>query len=91
MVGALSNTVINDYASKKDATGLKDPAYLIEVQLNTGEQRTYRFGNISKGNVYLASDKNKDVFLVPSNILSQLDVYYNEMLTPVPAASPAAK
>lgn len=88
---ALSSTTINDYASKKDATGLKDPSYLIEVQLNTGEQRTYRFGNLKKTDVYLASDKGKDVFLVPSNILSQLDIYYSEILTPVPTASPAVK
>jgi hypothetical protein len=88
---ALSNTIINDFPPKGAATGLKNPAYLIEVQLNTGEQRTYRFGNITKGDVYLASDKSKDVYLVPSNVLSQLDVYYSELMTPVPTASPNAK
>ncbi len=88
---ALSTLNIEDYASKKAATGLKDPSYIIEVQLNTGEQRTFRFGNQKKTDVYLASDRSKDVFVVPYAALSQLDTYYSEILTPVPIASPAAK
>jgi hypothetical protein len=91
LVSSLSNTTITDFVPSKDITGLKDPAYLIEVQLNTGEQRTYRFGNINKTSVYLASDKNKDVYLVPSNVISQLDVYYSQILTPVVTSAPAAK
>ncbi len=91
MVNTLSNTTITGFGSKKDTTGLKTPNYSIEVLLASGNKRYYHFGNTQKGNVFLASDQNNDVYLVPSNILSQLDVYYTQMLTPVSVSSPAAK
>ncbi|HTA75774.1 MAG TPA: DUF4340 domain-containing protein [bacterium] len=91
IANTLANTVITGFGSKKDATGLKTPNYSIEVSMASSSKRYYHFGNTQKGSVFLASDLNNDVYLVPSNILSQLDVYYTQMLTPVAVASPAAK
>jgi hypothetical protein len=91
LMNTLSSTMVTDFASKKDSTGLKNPSYSMEVLLSSGAKRLYRFGNIKANSVYLASDQNKDVYLVPSNMFAQLDTYYSAILTPVAVSSPAAK
>ncbi len=91
IVTVLSSADIVDFASKKDSTGLSNPDYVVEVLLNSGMQRVYRFGNRQKGNVYLALDNNKEIYTASAALLSQMDAYYSAIMTPVVIASPAAK
>ncbi len=91
LVNLLSDIVISDFASKDATTGLKKPSFVVEVLLADGSKRTYRFGNKEKDKVYLASDKTKDVYLVLSNVVSQMDIYFNSLLTPVPVLTIGSK
>ncbi|HXL73985.1 MAG TPA: hypothetical protein VN963_10215 [bacterium] len=91
IVTVLSGSSIIDFASKNDSTGLSDPDYVIEVLLGSGEKRVYRFGNRQKGNVFLALDQNKEVYLASATLLSQMDAYYSAIMTPVAVSSPAPK
>lgn len=88
ILGQLSSTIIADFADKGASTGLGDPSCVIEIALDDKTSRLFRFGKMEKSQVYLASDKTKDVYLVSSGIVSQLDGYFNAVLTPVPAVSP---
>ncbi len=91
LVNQLSGITITDFPDKEAATGLTQPAFVVEVALTDGTNRSFRFGTRDKGKVYLASDKSKDVYLVGDGIISLMEVYYNTVLTPVPAAMvPAA-
>jgi len=89
LLNLLSQTAISDFAAKDTITGLKTPSFVAEVILNDGTTRTYRFGKREKEQVFLASDKTKDVYLVPSGIVSQMESYFSTILTPVPASSPS--
>ena len=82
-----------DFPDKKEAAGLKNPSYMVEVLLGSGVKRTFRFGNVKKEKVYLASDQNKDVYLAASGVISQMDLYFNSILTPVvvPSMVPVKK
>jgi len=91
IITVLSNTDIVDFASKKDSAGLSDPDYVVEVLLDSGMKKIYRFGSRQKGNVYLALDNTKEVYTAPAALLSQMDAYYSAIMTPVVIASPAAK
>jgi hypothetical protein len=91
IVTVLSNTDVVDFAAKKDSTGLANPDYVVEVLLESGTKRTYRFGNRQKENVYLGLDKDKEIYLAPAALLSQMDTYYSAIMTPVVISSPVAK
>lgn len=88
LVSLLSSTTIADFAAKGASTGLSQPSYTAEVLLNDKSVRKFRFGKMEKGQVYLASDKTKDVYLVPSGVVSQMENYFSAVLTPVPAVTP---
>ncbi len=91
IVSTISSTSINGWAKKKDITGLDHPDYVIEAVLSSGVKKVYRFGNHQNADVFLTVDDKKDVYLAPSNILSQMEVYYSTIMTPVPVSSPAPK
>ncbi len=80
----LSSTTILDFAAKDAVTGLAEPSVVVEVTLNDKSSRLFRFGRTEKNQVYLASDKNRDVYLVSPGILSQLDSYFSAVLNPNP-------
>jgi hypothetical protein len=85
LVNQLSGITISDFAEVGALTGLEQPTFIVDVTSADGTTRTYRFGTRDKGKVYLASDKTKDVYLVPDGVISIMEVYYNTVLTPVPA------
>jgi hypothetical protein len=89
LVNQLSGTTILDFSEKGALTGLTNPAFIIDIALADGTIRTFRFGNRDKGRVYLASDKTKDIYLVSDSVMSTMEVYYNTVLTPVPAPTAA--
>ncbi len=89
LISQLSETVIVDFASNTVNTGVENPSFEANVTLKDGTSRLYRFGRIDNGQVYLASDKSKDTYLVYINPVSQMESYYNSILTPIPIASPA--
>ncbi len=89
LVNLLSQTVIADFAAKDAVTGLSNPSFVAQATLADGTIRKYRFGKREKEQVYLASDKTKDVYLVSAGVVSQMEAYFSTILTPVPAASPA--
>jgi hypothetical protein len=88
LIGLLSGMTINDFADKKAETGLAHPSFTAEVALKDGTLRKYRFGKRDKEEVFLQSDKTQDVYRVAANAVSQLEVYFSSMLTPVPAITP---
>jgi hypothetical protein len=91
LVSQLSGTTILDFSEKGALTGLADPSFVVEIALADGTTRTFRFGTRDNGKVYLASDKTKDIYIVSDSVMSTMEVYYNTVLTPVPAvAAPTA-
>jgi hypothetical protein len=89
LLGQLAGTNPSDFAPAGADTGLEDPSYVVEIPLTDGTTRTFRFGKKLNAQIYLASDKSKEIFLVPAGVVSQMDDYYNSVLTPVPVSSPA--
>jgi hypothetical protein len=85
LVNQLSGTTVLDFSQKGALTGLASPAFIVEITLADGTVRTFRFGTRENGKVYLASDKTKDIYLVSDSVMSTMEVYYNTVLTPVPA------
>ena len=91
LVSLFSQLTVSDFAASGAKTGLKNPSFAAEVTLKDATVRKYVFGNREKDKVYLASDKNKDVYLVPSQVVSQMDVYFGApAAAPAPAAKPAS-
>ncbi len=90
LTNMLSNMTVMDFPDKKEASGLKQPTYIVDILLNSAETRTYRFGNTQKEKVFLASDRNKEIYLVSAGVVSQMDLYFNAILTPVAVSSPAS-
>ena len=88
IISQLSQTTIVDFASKDAVTGLINPSFIVELSMADKTTRRFRFGNRDQNMVYLASDKAKDVYKVSSAVISQLEVYFSAILTPVPATTP---
>ncbi|HEY5038611.1 MAG TPA: DUF4340 domain-containing protein, partial [bacterium] len=88
ILSGLSGIMITDFAGAEAKTGLKTPSFGVEITMTDGTTRTFRFGNRKKDQIYLASDKNKDVYLVSAMVVSQMETYYSTLLTPVPVTSP---
>jgi hypothetical protein len=86
LVNQLSGTTILDFSEKGSLTGLTNPTFIVAMALSDGTTRTFRFGTRDKGKVYLASDKTSDIYLVSDSVISNMEVYYNTVLTPVPAS-----
>ena len=91
LINGLSQTTISSFAEKSAITGLSNPSWVAEVGLPDGKTRTYRFGLREKDQVFLASDKTKDVYLVSPATVAQMEVYFSTILTPVPSAPTPAK
>lgn len=91
LINLLSGTTVLEFPTKTEAVGLKSPFYVLEVALADGKTRTFRYGKRDQGKVYLASDHGPEVYLVADGVMGQLDAFYNNLLTPVPAATSGAK
>ncbi|HUO58958.1 MAG TPA: DUF4340 domain-containing protein [bacterium] len=92
LINDLSQTTISSFAEKSASTGLASPTYVVEVGLPDNKVRTYRYGNREKDQVYLASDKTKDVYLVSPSAVDKMEIYFSTILTPVPSApTPSSK
>lgn len=89
LVNQLAGMTIGEFVGKGADTGLAVPAFTVDVALTDGTQRVFRFGKRNKNQVYLASDKSKEAYLVPAGVLSEMEVDFNSILTPVPVLSPA--
>ncbi len=87
IINGLAQTTIADFAAPNTQTGVQTPSYTAEVALSDGTIRRYRFGRREKEQVYLASDKTKDIYLVSPSTLSQMESFYNVILTPLPAVA----
>jgi len=88
LINQLSGLTISDFTEKPTGTGLATPPFVVEVGLSDGATRVFKFGNRNKDKVYLMADKSKDVYLVQDGILSQMEGYYNTILTPISVSSP---
>ena len=88
LLNLLSGIAISDFMEKPTGTGLSSPPFVAEIGLADGTTRVFKFGKREKDKVNLSVDKSKDVYLVPDTVLSQMEGYYNTILTPVTAASP---
>ena len=88
LVNQLSGITISDFPDPKTPTGLSSPTVIIEVSLVKGGNRVFHFGKRDKGLVFLSADSDKDVYQVPDAVISQMESLYNNILTPVPIASP---
>jgi hypothetical protein len=88
ILSGLAQTTIADFALPTAQTGLENPSYTAEVTLNDGTIRRYRYGRREKDQVYLASDKGKEVYLVAPSVVSLLESDYSVLLTPLPATTP---
>ena len=92
LVNQLAGTTIADFLTEKVDTGLSTSPFVVEISLADGTSRVFRFGKRVKDQVYLASDKNKDIYLVPATVVSQMETYYSTVLTPIatqPQANPS--
>ncbi len=90
LINLFSQTTVADFAPKNAITGLTTPSFIATATLSDGTARKYRFGKREKEQVYLASDKSKDVYLVSAGVVSQMETYFSTILTPVPATSPSS-
>ncbi len=90
LAAQLAGITIMDFPDHPTGTGLSSPLFTAEVDMTDGTQRVFNFGNHDNGKVYLSVDPSKDVYEVPDVVVSQMEGYYNTILTPVPAASPAS-
>jgi len=88
IISGLAQTTIADFVDSKVQTGVENPSYTAEVTLNDGTIRKFQFGRREKEQVYLASDKGKEVYLVSASTLSLLESYFNVLLTPLPVTTP---
>jgi hypothetical protein len=84
----LSQTAIASFADPKVSSGVENPSYVAEVTLNDGTVRKYRYGRGEKEQVYLASDKSKDVYLVSNNTVTLFQNYFSALMTPIPGTTP---
>ena len=88
ILSGLAQTTISDFAAPTTQTGIQNPSYAAEVTMNDGTVRRYRFGRREKEQVYLASDRSKDVYLVSPSTLSLMESDFSVLLTPLPATTP---
>jgi hypothetical protein len=88
LITDLSQTAIVTFADSKVSSGVENPSYVAEVTLNDGTVRKYRYGRGEKEQVYLASDKSKDVYLVSNNTVTLFQNYFNALMTPLPVTTP---
>ncbi len=88
IISDLSQTNIASFVEPKTQTGIENPSYLVEVTLNDGTVRRYRYGRREKEQVYLASDQGKDTYLVSNNTVTLLEGYFSVLMTPIPATAP---
>lgn len=89
LLNQLSGITISDFVEKPANTGLSAPPFVAEVGLADGTTRVFKFGKREKDKVNLSVGKSAEVYLVPDSVVSQIEGYYNTILTPVAAASPA--
>ena len=88
LLNQLSGITISDFVENLQNTGLSAPLFVVEVGLIDGTSRVFRFGKREKDKVNLSIGKSSDVYLVPDGVVSQMEGYYNTILTPVMATSP---
>jgi hypothetical protein len=89
LLAQLAATAILDFtAGPASGLGLDPPALSAEVGLSDGSVRTYRYGKRLKDDrIYLASDKDGEVYQVAAYVASQIEAYLAP--APPPAPSPA--
>jgi hypothetical protein len=90
VLSQLAALTINDFPDKRSISGLSSPSYTVELGLSTGSTRLYQFGKRANSLVYLAVDKGKDIYQVSDSMISQMEGYYNTVLTPVAVTSPGS-
>lgn len=83
LINQLASMTILEFPSSQEPNGLKDPMFQIEVGLVDGSVETYRFGRRDQGKVYVSTDRSKDVYKISDTVVSQMESYYNSILTPV--------
>jgi hypothetical protein len=81
---------IVDFAGPGADTGLESPSFTVDVALTDGTHRVFRFGKRLKDQVYLASDKTKDVYLVQAVVLSDMEANFSTIMTPVAVSAASA-
>lgn len=91
LLNQLSGITIGDFVENSAETGLSSPTFVAEVGLSDGTTRVFKFGKREKDKVYLTVNNAKDIYLVPDGVVSQMEGYYNTILTPVAVTTtPAA-
>ncbi len=86
LLAQLASTMVLEFIPPGVDVGLAVPSATAEVILDDKTTRVYKFGKRKDDRVYLASDKSKDVYLVASYVLSQIEGY----LMPAPPSVPTA-
>ncbi len=86
LLAQMASTAILDFAGSPEDTGVRNPAVVAELTLKDGTRRVFRYGKRKSDKIYLASDRDNDVFLVAGYVASQVEAY----LSPEPLALPTA-
>lgn len=88
ILNQLSGITISDFAENLQKTGLSTPPFMAEIGFADGTSRIFKFGARVGDKVNLSVGKSADVYLVPDVVVTQMEGYYNTILTPVTATSP---
>jgi len=86
LLAQMASTAIVDFAGPKEDSGVRNPVVVAELTLKDGTRRVFRYGNRKADKIYLASDRDNDVYLVAGYVASQIESYLN----PAPQALPTA-
>lgn len=89
LIFQLAGLAVTDFPSAKEPNGLKDPLFQVEIALNDGKSRTYRFGRRDQGKVYVGMSGSDQVYRTADTVVSQMEGYYSSIMTPVAGPSPA--
>ncbi len=89
LASQLAGITISDFPDHPTGTGLSAPLFTAEAGLSDGTTHVFEFGNRDNGKVYLSADSSKEIYEAPDVVVSQIEGYYNTILTPVAVTHPA--